>query len=474
LFFRRFWPFVALLGLLGACTPEANPPQSASAANAASGKPSPLPREIEREVGAIYASPPMQAQVDRIGQRLVSQSGLGGTYRFYVLDQPAANAHAIASGYVFVTRGLLAILDDDAELAAAMGHELGHVTLRHAAQRERARKGIIDAAVQATLTSGSLSVGRSVARSGMVDLRRYSRDQELEADKVGLGYLVRAGYRGDAMVGLIEKLRRQAALEDQLMGQSAEPGDQPNALSTHPAPDERLAALRQLPLASQAGNADRPGYLALIDGMSVDDAPEEGFVRGQSFLHPTLRLGFTAPRDFRLFNDRDGVIGVGSDRSLMYFSCSADKVTGRLDDWMRSQLKPTPIDIQATEIGGNEAAIGAKARGSDTGLGQFRYVLVRHGNGICYFNLMSDGPDRDRRIDVLVNAARSYRNLSPSEAASLRPYRLHVVPRGNSSAADFAQRLPYLDFKLARLLALNGVDNAADFARRREVKFVGP
>jgi predicted Zn-dependent protease len=148
----------------------------------------------------------------------------------------------------------------------------------------------------------------------MVDLRRYSRDQELEADKVGLGYLVRAGYRGDAMVGLIEKLRRQAALEDQLMGQSAEPGDQPNALSTHPAPDERLAALRQLPLARQAGNADRAGYLALIDGMSVDDAPEEGFVRGQSFLHPTLRLGFTAPRDFRLFNDRDGVIGVGSDR----------------------------------------------------------------------------------------------------------------------------------------------------------------
>ena len=97
MFFRRFWPFVALLGLLGACTPEANPPQSASAANAASGKPSPLPREIEREVGAIYASPPMQAQVDRIGQRLVSQSGLGIARRVLGMRDGCPNAQQDAS-----------------------------------------------------------------------------------------------------------------------------------------------------------------------------------------------------------------------------------------------------------------------------------------------------------------------------------------------------------------------------------------
>lgn len=473
MFFRRFLAFVALSGLLGACTPEANPPQTASTANSA-GRPSALPREIEREVGPIYTSPPMQALVDRIGQRLIGQSGLSGNFRFYVLDQPAPNAHAMSAGYVFVTRGLIAILDDDAELAAAMSHELGHVTQKHAAQREKARKGIIDAAVQATLTSGSLSVGRSVARSGLLELRRYSRDQELEADRVGLGYLVKAGYRGDAMVGLIEKLRRQAQLEDLLIGQSAEPGDAPNVLSTHPAPNDRLAALRQLPLARQGGNADRAGYLALLDGLSVDDSPEEGFVRGHTFVHPTMRVGFSAPRDFRLFNDHEGVIGVGSDRSTIFFACANEKMSGRLDDWMRSKLKPTPIDIQATEIGGNEAAIGAKARGSDTGLSQIRYVLVRNGEGFCYFNLTSDGPDRDRRIDVLVSAARSFRNLSPSEAASLRPYRMHIAPRGKGTAADYARRMPYVDFKLQRLLALNGVDSADEFAQRGEIKFVEP
>ena len=144
--------------------------------------------------------------------------------------------------------------------------------------------------------------------------------------------------------------------------------------------------------------------------MSVDDAPQEGFVRDNKFLHPLLKLGFEAPRDFRLFNDQDGVLGVGRDRSLLFFSCTNEPVPGSLAEWMRNKLKPTPTDIQTTEIGGADAAIGARPRGSDTGLGQVRYVMVRHGDQVCYFNLLSEGPDRDRRIEVLVAAARTFRH----------------------------------------------------------------
>ena len=411
-----------------------------------------------------------------MGQKLVTRSGLAGTYRFYVLDQPVANAHAMSSGYVFVTRGLLALMDDEAELAAAMGHELGHIAQKHAAQREQARKSVLDSAVDAALKSGSMTVGRSVAREGLLKLRRYSRDQELEADRVGLGYITRAGYRGDAIVTLIDKLRRQSRLEDQLMGEAsgtAETGDR-SALSTHPAPDERLVALRDLAETRTPGESDRPEYLKAIDGMSVDDAPEEGFVRGSTFLHPTMQFAFDLPRDFRLFNDHDGVVGVGRDRSMMYFSCKSGRVAGRLDDWMRNQLKPTPTDIQETEIGGAEAAIGARPRGSDTGLGQIRYVIIRHNEGICYFNLLAEGPDRDRRIETLVNATRSFRHLSMGEAAALRPYRLQVVPTAGTSPTALAARLPYSDLRMDRLLALNGVDDGAALMRRPEAKTVEP
>lgn len=464
--FRSLVALLLLAVLAGGCASGSVSPQTATREGR-------LPSEVEKVVGPAYPAPELQAFVERVGQRLVSKGGVPGSFRFAVLDQPAANAHALSNGYIFVTRGLLALMDDEAELAAAMAHEIGHLTERHAAQREQARRVVMDAAVDAAMRSGSITVGRSVARDGLVQLRRYSRDQELEADRVGVATLTRAGYRGDAMVTLIEKLRRQSALEDRIAGQPAE-GRDASALSTHPAAEDRLAALRETAAVGVAGESGRAGYLAAIDGMSVDDAPEEGFVRGPTFLHPKMRITFSAPRDFRLYNDPEGVLGVGSDRSLLYFTCTAGNVPGRLDDWMRNKLQPTPTDIQSTEIGGAEAAIGARPRGSDTGLGQVRYVIIRRPDGICYFNLMSEGPDRDRRIAAMVEATRSFRDLTPAEAAALQPLRLRVVPRGGTSATTFAARMPFPDFRLERLLTLNGVDDAAGFARREQVKIVVP
>lgn len=463
--FRRFLAIGALL-LAGACTLDNNLPSASGP-----GGPPPLPRDIEREVGPPYSSPPLQALVDRVGHKLVADAGLPGTYRFYVLDDPEANAHAISSGYVFVTRGLLALIDDEAELAAAFGHELGHVIKRHAAQREQARKDVIGAAVDAALTSGSISVGRSVAREGLLKLRSYSRDQELEADRLGLDYIVHAGYRGTAMTTLIQKLQRQMALEDKLMGSLGESVDH-GALSTHPDPLQRLEALSTLAEARQGGEDGRPGYLAAVDGMSVDDAPEEGYVRDSAFLHPSMRLAFEAPPDFHLFNSHDGVLGVGRDRSLLYFSCLDAQISEPLDDWMRNQLKPTPANIEHTEIGGVEAAIGARPRGADVGLGQIRYVIIRHGDGICYFNLLSEGPDRDRRIEAMTAASRSFHTLSAAEAASLRPYTLHVIASAGTTATALAQRMPYRDYRMERLVTLNGVDTPAELMQKPQVKII--
>ena len=333
---------------------------------------------------------------------------------------------------------------------------------------------MLDAAVEAAVVTGSVTVGRSVARDGLLALRRYSREQELEADRIGLSLLVRAGYRGDAMASLIDKLRRQSQFELQLMGEAPDSVDRRSATSTHPAPIERRTALEGIPEAVAPGATNRAAYLGAIDGMSVDDAPQEGFVRDNKFLHPLLKLGFEAPRDFRLYNDQDGVLGVGRDHSLLFFSCTREPMPGSLAEWMRNKLKPTPTDIQAAEIDGAEAAIGARPRGSDTGLGQVRYVMVRHGDQVCYFNLLSEGPDRDRRIDVLVNAARTFRTLSDAEAAALKPYRLRVVSPEGSSAAQLARRLPYGDYRMERLLVLNGVDNAAELMRLPRVKIVGP
>ncbi len=467
--FRLISALVALLISIGACAPPGDPSQTAASRT---GIPA-VPRQIEREVGPAYPDPVLQAYVDGVGQRLMTRSNIAGTYRFIVLDTPIANAHAVSS-YVFVTRGLLALLDDEAELAAALGHEVGHLVERHATQRARARQGVLDSAVEAAVSTGSITVGRSVARDGLLALRRYSREQELEADKIGVAMLMRAGYRGSAMASLIDKLRHQSQLELQLMGEAPDSVDRRSSTSTHPAPAERRTALSAIADASAPGESNRTVYLETINGMSVDDPPQEGFVRGTRFVHPLLKIGFEAPRDFRLFNDTDGVLGVGRDRSLMFFSCTDGPAPGDLADWMRNRLKPTPADIQKTEIGGAEAAIGARPRGSDAGLGQVRYVLIRHGDRACFFNLLSDGPDRDRRIDVLIAAARTFHTLSNAEASALRPFRLRVISPGGASAAQLAQRMPYDDFRMERLLLLNGVDSPAALARLPQVKIVEP
>jgi predicted Zn-dependent protease len=471
---------LALLSLLlaVACTQGGTPPQTASAGVQGSGAPA-LPPDIEKAVGPAYAAPALRAYVDRVGQKLVVAAKLPGSYRFYVLDQPLANAHALPSGYIFVTRGLLALLDDEAELAAALAHELGHLAQGHATQRERQRQTAINAAIEAARVTGSLAVARSVALDQLVALRRYSRDQELAADSAGVGYVVQAGYRAGAMASLIEKLQRQARLEALFFDRAPETAGRRSAFSTHPAPDERLVALRALVVAPGAAglpddDATRAAYFAEIDGMSVDDAPDEGFVRGRAFLHPALKLAFRAPPGFRLFNDHDGVLALSRGGDVMYFSCEPAQIPGTLIDWMRDNVKPTPTDVQPTRIGGAEAAIGARPRGSDTGLSQVRYVVIRREPGVCYFNLVSDGPDRDRRIETMVAATRSFHILTDAEAAALRPYLLHVVSPAGATPGQLAARLPYPDFKLNRLLTLNGVDDSVELARRPLVKTVVP
>lgn len=469
---RRILALVALLAGVVACAPAVEPPSTSGAAAATGRRTIVLPSGIEKLVGPADQDVALQAYVDRVGQRVVSAAGVSG-FRFVVLDSPVANAHAVQS-YVFVTRGLLALLENEAELAAAIGHELGHLVQRHAAQRARVRQGVLDAAVEAAATSGSVTVGRAVAQDGLLALRRYSREQELEADRLALGYIVKAGYRGDAVASLIDRLRRQSALEAQIMGEAPDIGDRPSAASTHPAPLERTSAIAALPLAGAPGESNQKGYFAAIDGMSVDDPPNEGFIRGRSFLHPTLRLTFTAPPGFRLFNDSDGVLAVNRDRSLMLFSCLSTPVAGPLDDWMRNKLKPTPTDIQTLEINGNEAAIGARPRGSDTGLGQARYIVIRQGARVCNFALVSEGADQDRQIEAMVRAAQTFRTLPPSEAASLQPYRLRIISPAGSTPAQLAARMPYPDLRMERLLVLNAAQMPADLGSRSEIKIVQP
>jgi hypothetical protein len=154
--------------------------------------------------------------------------------------------------------------------------------------------------------------------------------------------------------------------------------------------------------------------------MSVDDPPEEGFVRGASFLHPSLRIAFTAPRDFRLYNDHDGVLASAPTARCSISPARAARSRARWTTGCAtacSRRRPTSRRPRSAAQR-RRSAPAARLR---HGLGQVRYVIIRRPDGICFFNLMSDGPDRDRRINVLVEATRSFRDLSEAEAPRSGP-----------------------------------------------------
>jgi len=472
--FRLVAAFAMLL-VASACAPEP-PIQTAASAPSASTPSSPAPGTAAPQpprrdpATMLYASPALQAYVERVGNRLVTRARLaGGPFRFGVLDVADVNAWVLADGRVFVTRGLLALLDDEAELAATIAHELAHLSRRHHVATAQARRTAIDNAVAAAEASGSISVGRSVLRDGLLAARRYSREQELEADRVALPTLAQAGYRTDAMVTLIDKLWRHARLEAMLVDLPPELADRRRSDSTHPAFSERLAALRELG-GTADGEAGRQAYLAAIDGMSVDDARNEGFVRGRRFLHPTLRLAFEVPEGYRILNDSSAVLAIRREHGLVVFSCYAERPSGPLTDWLRRRLRPTPVGLESTRIGDAEAAIADRQGGAE----RVRFVAVRHGEGTCAFNLRARGADRDAEIGRLTDAARGFRALGDSEVAGLRPFRLKIIPIAGVDPERVASRLPYPDLRMERLTALNGVDSALQLPRLRTIKTVVP
>ncbi|MDP6951197.1 MAG: M48 family metalloprotease, partial [Alphaproteobacteria bacterium] len=294
--------------------------------------------QILAEFGGAYDDPKVAAYVDSIGQFLALTSERPNVkFTLTVLNSPIVNAFALPGGYVYVRRGLLALASDEAELAGVIAHEIGHVAARHGAQR-------MSSGIMAQLGVGLLSILTDspelagIAQMGaMAAIQSYSRDQEYEADMLGVRYLARAGFDTDAMASFLAKMRAHSEVEARIAGRSGG-GDQFDIFATHPRTAERVRR------AVEAANVRRVAqpivgreiFLNKIDGMLFGDDPEQGVVRGRQFLHPTLGFRFEAPQDFSLLNGQTQVLGRGPDGAMFVFDADSRKdgrpMTGYLQD----------------------------------------------------------------------------------------------------------------------------------------------
>lgn len=314
---RAFGVAAALGLLLSACTSASTPRLVSLPVPQTAPQPDREPttqREHARilaSYGGEYDNPRLRSMIEKTVDRLVAASERPDLkYQVTILNSPAINAFALPNGRLYITRGLVALANDKAELASVLSHEMGHVIARHAAIREeQARQvAIIDHVVNDVLSDpqmGALALAKS-----KLTLAAFSRAQEFEADGIGVGISARAGFDPYGASRFLTDMQRSADLKASAGGADPRSLD---FLSSHPATPDRvknaLSNARQF-TGPGAGERDRAEYLANLDGLVYGDDPSEGFARGRHFLHPKLGFSFVAPPGFSLDNTAQAVLGL--------------------------------------------------------------------------------------------------------------------------------------------------------------------
>lgn len=475
---------VATLSLtLGSCTSMGNIPSPSTpitqpeAQMGAQAHP-----QLLAEFGGAMTGP--QAQyVEQVGKNIAVQSGLGNAqsdFTVTLLNSSVNNAFAIPGGYVYTTRQLVALMNNEAELAGVLGHEVGHVAARHSQRRQAtAQQNTLLGAAGAILSGillGDSGIGQQISRgilqgSQMLTLR-FSRDQELQADDLGIQYLNRAGYDPRAMATVLQSLAAQNALDASLQGR--DDARVPEWASTHPDPASRVQSALQR-AAGGTGVTNRDTFLTRIDGLVYGDDPAQGIIEGRQFIHPVFRLSFTAPQGFYMIN---GTRAVSVNGQSGQAQLSTGPYDGNLGNYIRSVFRAlggnqqtlAPASMEQTTVNGIPAAYGIARVNS--GNGQVDVVVFAYefsNNQAFHFAAISQAG----RSGVFTPMFNSMRRISQSEANQVVPRRIDVVTvRSGDTISSLASRMAFDNAKEQRFRVLNGLGSGDTLQAGQKVKIV--
>lgn len=431
--------------------------------------------DVLKEFGGAYDDPALQAYVAGIGQRLARASATpGGDFRFTVLNSPIVNAMALPGGYIYVTRGLIVLADSEAELAGVLAHEIGHVTARHTSQRmSRAAVGELLAGVLGAVV-GVPGVGDIAQLGTAAYIQSFSRDQEAEADQLGIATMAAAGYDPHAMASFLAKLREQAQLEAVIAGRSPDSVDQFNFMASHPRTVERVqAAAAATAGAARGGAVGREEMLDHVDGVVYGGDPSEGVVHGRTFLHPGLGIGFDVPPGFTLVNGQDKVVASNPGGGAIQFDADrgGGDMVGYLGQKWGARLRLS--GVEAIDINGMPAATGRARVQTEDGAADVRLVAADAGNGTVLRMLFLSPPGDTRLDEDYKRTTYSLRRLSEAERQAIRPLKVKVVavPSG-ASAESLAARMATPDHKVERFRVLNGLTPGQGVPAGSKVKIV--
>jgi predicted Zn-dependent protease len=407
-----------------------------------------------KEFGGAYTDAKLRAYIRRIGIKLAAVSESRDLpFTFTILNDDKVNAFALPGGYVYITRGLLALAENEAEMAGVLAHEIGHVAARHTAERYSTAMAtnlglMVLGAIgsQAGLPSG---VGRIIGIGAQAALQGYSRDQELEADMLGVRYMTRVGYSPDGMTSFFYKMQAHAGLERAMEGKKG--GAENNIMSTHPRTAQRIT--QAIGLAKTAPVRDpvlgRGEFMAEIDGMVFGDDPEQGVRRGRTFTHPELRIEFRVPPEFILFNSPRQVVARGPNHSVVIFDMAPDK-TARNARSLRGYIANTWASglalrgLEGINVNGMDSATAEARISTPGGPRDLRLVAIRGSEGRIFRLAFISPPEMTARLSAEFRRTTwSFRRISEAEAKAIKPLKIRVVPvKDGDTMLNLASRMP--------------------------------
>ncbi|CZT33390.1 putative Zn-dependent protease [Rhizobium sp. PP-F2F-G38] len=426
---------------------------------------------IVASYGGEYKDEKTERLVARITGALTAVSeNPNQSYRITLLNSPAINAFALPGGYLYVTRGLLALADDASEVAAVLSHEMAHVTANHGIQRQQREEAeVIASRVVSEVLSSDLAGKQALAR-GKLRLAAFSRNQELQADVIGVRMLGEAGYDPYAAARFLDAM----AAYSRFSSVDPDTDQSMDFLSSHPNAPQRVELARRHARAfgpeGTTGDRGRDYFLDGIDGLLYGDSPQEGYVRGQTFLHGKLGIRFDVPAGFQIDNKAEAVLATGPGEIAIRFDGVADTQRRSLTDYIASGWVTglQPETIHAITINGLEAATArASAERWD-----FDVTVLRIDTQIYRFlTAVPKGmPSLEPTADVL---RKSFRRMSPQEAAALKPLRIRVITVGpGDTLATLSARMMGTDRKLDLFRLINALQITSTIKPGDRIKII--
>ena len=416
----------------------------------------------------VYDDQKLQAYVSDVGERLAAKSHRRDLiYRFTVLDSKEVNAFALPGGYIYITRGLLAYLNSEAELAAVLGHEIGHVTARHAVRQYTAvQLANIGATLGAIFIPGMNAAGNQLVQLfGTALLSGYGREHELEADQLGAEYMARVEYDPQSMLEVIRTLKNQEVFETRAaQAEGREPHIYHGLFATHPDNDTRLQEV--IGAANKYRTAatiytGREVYLRTIDGLIFGDSPKEGILRGNTFYHPELGFALQVPLKWNVANRPEQLqITAPNGAAIMQVAVQDinKRITPREFMQMRLGLKDLSHDAPL-DIHGLTAHTGLAHINTSFGSRIARFTTLYFNNKAYVFagvaKDQSTAADYDRHF---LETAQSFHPMTDNERALAKPLKIKIMPAGNNANfLDLARQSPLQSYPEEQLRMLNGM-----------------